>query len=133
LIDPSVAASTGPTAEERDPALGRTRLYRAVIDLLATARAHEPLTIVFDDAQWLDDETARLLSVAVPELIECGVLLVIGFRSDETATADDSLTLLGDLRRDAVVRLRLRTLDLTEVGDVVHHISGSRPQAPVRA
>src|SRR4051794_35493672 len=131
LIDPAVAASTGSSDQGGDTALGRTRLYRAVIDLLAAARAQGPLTIVFDDAQWLDEETVRLLGVAVPELVECGVLFVIGFRSDETTTVDSSLTILGDLRRDAVVRLQLRPLDLVEVGALVRHLTESEPASKV--
>lgn len=130
LIDPAVTSSTGP-AEAGDTALGRTRLYRAVIDLLASARSRLPLTIVFDDAQWLDEETVRLLSVAVPELVECGVLFVFGFRSDETTTAESPLTLLGHLGRDAVVRLQLRTLDVAEVGEVVRGLADGEPQPAV--
>src|SRR4051794_6943104 len=133
LIDPALAESAGSRAEGGDTALGRTRLYRAVIDLLATARSQGPLTIVLDDAQWLDDETVRLLGVAVPELVERGVLFVFGFRSDETTSEEGSLSLLGDLRRDAIVRLQLRTLDLAEVGDVVKGISGHEPEDPVSA
>jgi tetratricopeptide (TPR) repeat protein len=131
LIDPSLAASAGSPTDGGDAALGRTRLYRAVIDVLVAARGRLPLTVVFDDAQWLDDETVRLLGVAVPELVACGVLVVIGFRSDETTTTESSLALLGDLRRDAVVRLQLRTLDVAEVGTVVRNLTDDEPEPAV--
>ena len=131
LIDPSLSTNTGSPTDGGDTALGRTRLYRAVIDLIVAARSRLPLTIVFDDAQWLDDETVRLLAVAVPELVECGVLVVIGFRADETTTTENSLILLGDHRRDAVVRLQLRTLDLAEVGKVVGNLTEDEPEPAV--
>jgi tetratricopeptide (TPR) repeat protein len=129
-IDPSLSPdrlSLGDT----DPVLGRTRLYRAVIDLLAFARDQGPVVVLLDDAHWLDAETAGLLSVAVPELVDRGVLFGFGVRSDEDSHGRDLPALLGATRRDAVVRLRLRTLEVAEVAEVVRRISGAEPDPVV--
>ena len=129
-IDPSLS-SDPLSLGDRDPALSRTRLYRAVIDLLAFAREQGPVAVLIDDAHWLDGETAGLLSVAVPELVDRGVLFCFGVRSDEDSHGRDLPALLGATRRDAVVRLRLRTLEAEEVGEVVRRISGSEPDPVV--
>ena len=132
LIDPALSPDPLTVSGDSDPGLGRTRLYRAVIDLLAFARDQGPIAVLIDDAHWLDVETAGLLSVAVPALVERGVLFCFGVRSDEVAHGRDLPGLLGATRRDAVVRLRLRGLDAQEVGEVVRRISGTAPPPVVR-
>ena len=133
LIDPALPADRLALAGDSDLGVGRTRLYRAVIDLLAAARDECPLAVFIDDAHWLDVETAGLLAVAVPALVERGVLFCFGVRSDEVELGQDLPALLGATRRDAVVRLRLRDLDAEEVGEVVRRISGTAPASVVRA
>jgi DNA-binding SARP family transcriptional activator/tetratricopeptide (TPR) repeat protein len=133
LIDPALPPDRLALASEADLRVGRTRLYRAVIDLLAAARDECPLAVFIDDAHWLDVETAGLLAVAVPALVERGVLFCFGVRSDEVELGQDRTALLGATRRDAVVRLRLRALDTDEVGEVVRRISGTAPAYVVQA
>ncbi|MDX6299089.1 MAG: hypothetical protein QOF53_303 [Nocardioidaceae bacterium] len=124
-LDPALATDGSRPVQDGDPELGRTRLYRAVIDLLTLARQKAMLTVVVDDAQWLDDESSKLLSVAVPELTRRGVLFALGFRSDESTVVADVMGMLGSTPRDDVVRLRLRGLEDSEVAGVIRSISGA--------
>ena len=119
------------TSDGHDAGLSRTRLYRAVIDLVTSARQQRPIVVVIDDAHWLDDASAHLLRVAVPELTEQGVVFVVGFRSQDSLDIHDALAILGELRRDLVVRLELAGLDLAGVEEVVRRINGSEPHPGV--
>ena len=132
LLDPGLfEASPAPASEGHDAGLRRTRLYRAVIDLLTSARQQRPVVVVIDDAHWLDDASAHLLRVAVPELIEQGVVFVVGFRSRDSLVTHDALAILGELRRDLVVHLELAGLDLAGVEEVVRRMNGSAPHPGV--
>ena len=85
LLDPSVA--TSPEGDKQglgaDPVLARTRLYRAVVDLLARAQRARPLALLVDDAHWLDPDTLGLLTLASDELIPQGVVVAVALRADE--------------------------------------------------
>jgi DNA-binding SARP family transcriptional activator len=120
------SASTGPSR----PALDRTGLYRGVIDLLARERAAAPLAVLVDDAQWVDSDTLTLLSLAVDELVQAGVLFAVAFRSDESSTAE-VLGMVGGVRRELVTRLELRTLHPGEVGELMRDLSGAQPHPAV--
>ena len=102
-----------------------------MIDLVTSARQQRPIVVVIDDAHWLDDASAHLLRVAVPELIEQGVVFVVGFRSQDSLVTHDALAILGELRRDLVVRLELAGLDLAGVEEVVRRMNGSEPHPGV--
>ena len=106
-----------------DPALSRMRLFRSVIDAVAAARAARPLAVVMDDVHWADRDTLTLLSLAVDELVDRGVLFAIAVRADEPGT-DTVLGIVDRLRRSAVRRINLSPLGVPEVAAVVRDISG---------
>jgi DNA-binding SARP family transcriptional activator/tetratricopeptide (TPR) repeat protein len=130
-IDPALDTGGPPHGDRGDPGLSRTRLYRAVVDLLTSARRQRPVTVVLDDAQWVDEETAGLLAAAVPELTGRGVVFTLAFRSEDSSGGPDALALVRGLRRDAVLRLELRALGLAEVDEVVRRMNGSEPKPGV--
>lgn len=136
MIDPALFAASdragdGP-AGSADPALGRTRLYRAAIDLLASARRAGPLTVVIDDVQALDEETSRLLTVAMPELTACGVLFVLGLRTDEGEQQGPGVEqFMERVPRDALVRMRLANLTSDEVAETIETLTHSTPDPAV--
>jgi len=107
-----------------DPALSRMRLFRSVIDAIAAARAARPLAVVMDDVHWADGDTLTLLTLAVDELVDRGVLFAIAVRADEPSS-DTVLRLLDRLRRSAVRRVNLPPLGAPEVAALVRDISGS--------
>ena len=115
-----------------DPALGRMRLFRSVIDAVAAARAARPLAVVMDDVHWADRDTLTLLSLAVDELVDRGVLFAIAVRTDEPGT-DTVLGMVDRLRRSAVRRVNLSPLGVPEVAAVVRDISGSEAGSEVIA
>jgi len=135
-IDPALFATPNRSADGppsgADPGLGRTRLYRAAIDLLVAARRAGPLTVVIDDVQALDEETSGLLAVAMPELTARGVLFVLGFRTDEGEQGGPSPDrFMQRVPRDAVVRIRLANLTGDEVAEAIETLTQRAPDPAV--
>src|SRR5215212_3987636 len=125
VLQADVSLAPAPDAVPAgDLALSRMRLFRGVIDAIAAARAARPLAVVMDDVHWADKDTLTLLSLAVEELVDCGVLFAIAVRADEPGT-DTVLSLLDRLRRVAVRRVSLLPLGAPEVAALVRAISGS--------
>jgi DNA-binding SARP family transcriptional activator len=121
LLDPSVG--TGPDSDRRgagaDPALARTRLYRAVVDLLGTAHRTRPLALLVDDAHWLDPDTLGLLALASDELVPQGVLVAVALRADETPEVSIEIDAVASRRRADAVRLPLTALTTADVEELI--------------
>jgi DNA-binding SARP family transcriptional activator/tetratricopeptide (TPR) repeat protein len=121
LLDPSVATSpqSEGIAPEPDPALARTRLYRAVVDLLGRAHRARPLTLLVDDAHWLDPDTLGLLALAADELVPQGVVVAVALRADEVPEVSDEIDAVAARHRADTVRLPLTGLTAADVEELV--------------
>lgn len=131
VIDPALFPSPEGLPDGGDPVLSRTRLYRAAIDLFMSARRLGPVTVAIDDVQNLDDSTAGLLAVAIPELIGHGVLFILGLRTDDSASDEKARRLLERVPRDALVRVRLANLNSDEVAETIAALTRSEPDPAV--
>ncbi len=120
-FDPSLA---------RDPATSRRRLFRAVIDALRELRQVQPVAVIVDDLHWADKETIALLSLAVDELVEEGVVFAVAIRSSEPG-ADNAQDMVQRIRREWVWRLALEPLGGAEIAALVEGITGAPPTADV--
>ena len=122
LLDPVVATtSTGGVAPlGADPVLARTRLYRAVVDLLARAHESQPLALIVDDAHWLDPDTLGLLSLAADELVPRGVVVVVALRSDEAPEVLAEIDSVAARLRTETVRLVLAGLRQDDIEELLH-------------
>jgi class 3 adenylate cyclase/tetratricopeptide (TPR) repeat protein len=65
-----------------DPQLRRSRTFEAVVRLLLTEAAREPLMLIVEDLHWLDDESQALLDLLVQSMAEARLLLLVNFRSE---------------------------------------------------
>src|SRR4051794_4560576 len=123
LLDPSLATTPGSagSASEPDPVLARTRLYRAVVDLLGQAHGARPLALLVDDAQWLDPDTLGLLALAADELLPQGVVVAVALRADEAPEVSDGIDAVVARHRADTVRLPLTGLTAADVEELVRH------------
>ena len=121
LLDPSVVrgGESEGFATEIDPVLARTRLYRAVVDLLAQAHRARPLALVVDDAHWLDPDTLGLLALAADELLPRGVVVAVALRADEAPAVSDEIDAVAARHHARTMRLSLTGLTTADVEELI--------------
>jgi DNA-binding CsgD family transcriptional regulator len=95
--------------EEPDGQFDRLSLYVAVSAAIRVLAADRPLLLAVDDAQWLDQPTARTLAFVVRRLADTAARVAVVRRSGE------AVEWLGELTR-AVPDDRLDTLSLAPIG-----------------
>ncbi|MGY1714603.1 BTAD domain-containing putative transcriptional regulator [Geodermatophilus sp. SYSU D01106] len=99
-----------------DPLGSRFRLHRAVAGWLARVASRAPLVVTVDDLHRADRETTALLLDLLPALAGSPVLVVAGYRPEESAGLAD---VLAALARRSPTRLALRGLDAAAVDELV--------------
>jgi DNA-binding SARP family transcriptional activator len=121
LLDPSVAttAQRGGIGSEADPRLARTRLYRAVVDLLGHAHLARPLALLVDDAHWLDPDTLGLLALAADELVPQGVVVAVALRADEVPGVSEELDAVAARHHARTMRLPLTGLTTADAEELI--------------
>ncbi|MCA3194546.1 AAA family ATPase [Cupriavidus sp.] len=113
------------------------RLHLALHSLLtALAHAAQPLTLCFDDIQWLDTETATLLHQLLTDPATTSLLVVCAYRSHEVDDGHTVTRCVAALRTDgaSVAHIELGCLDETNlhrlVAEALHcDIEASAPLA----
>ena len=91
----------------------RTRLFAAVMALLATAAAKSPLVLMIDDLQWIDEASSALLHYIVRASNKPWCFLFVGAaRADEIDDNPWCKRVVGALAQDgAVRRIKLAPLE----------------------
>ncbi len=89
-LTPNLAARVGslPLIEALDPETNRRLLFEAVVDLMRTAAAEQPVLFVIDDIQWADRNTLLLLH-RLASVRDAGPLMLLAtYRSTEADLPD---------------------------------------------
>jgi DNA-binding SARP family transcriptional activator len=133
LLDPSVGVDAAVSRAPTDPVLARTRLYRAVVDLLVACHHAQRLVVVVDDAHWLDEDTLGLLALVADELLPLGVLLAVALRDDDSPDVTARINGLCSRHRARTRRLPLVGLDRGAVAGIVLRAGGSTDPAVTEA
>jgi DNA-binding SARP family transcriptional activator len=103
-----------------DPDARRLRFFDAVAALLGEAGARSPLVVVFDDLHWADRPTLQLIRHLVRSPQPRRALLLGTYRDAEIEPGHPLNELIGDLRREGMLRHReLAGLNEHEVGQLV--------------
>jgi DNA-binding SARP family transcriptional activator len=76
------------------------RLFEATARLLGRAASRRPLVLVFEDLQWADDMTVRLIAFLGRRLERSALLLIGTAREEDLAGASVLRTALAELARD---------------------------------
>ena len=126
LLD-QLGTPLGPTpASDDTPAVARAELFARVSETVRQAARARPWLIVLDDLQWADPGTVRLVAHVEPVLRSVATLLVVTVRETDSAP----VSLLSPVLRNAL-RIRLDGLSLDELADLVHGLTGARPDHDV--
>lgn len=71
-----------------EPVHDRLRLFEAVTAVLEGAAAREPLLVVIEDAQWIDESSSHLIRFLHTSLGAAAVTLLVTFRAKELSLRD---------------------------------------------
>jgi DNA-binding SARP family transcriptional activator len=118
-----------PTPRVDDPDARRLRFFDAVGALLAEASADAPLVLVFDDLHWADRPTLQLVRHLVRAPRPRRVLFLGTYRDAELEPAHPLYELMGDVRREGMLRRReVEGLAEEEVAELVEALCAARPE-----
>ncbi len=90
-------------------------IFTALIDDLRDAA---PAVLVVEDAHWADEATLDLVKFLGRRVTRLAVMLVVTYRDDEVGPDHPLRSVLGDLPRASVVRLRLPPLSQGAVAEL---------------
>ena len=114
-----------PASKATDADTERFLLFAAVVGLLATASAHQPIVVVLDDLQWADTGSLLLLRHLTAANQPMRVL-VLGTYRDSGISGSHPLTdtLAALHRQNGVSRINMTGLDDTEVVALLEAMAG---------
>ena len=79
LLD--VAESDGPLVG-MDPAIRKRRTLDAIKRILLRESLNKPLILIFEDLQWIDEETQTFLNLLVDSIANARILLLVNYRPE---------------------------------------------------
>ena len=98
-------------------------LYDAVVELLRSLAGERPLVILFDDLQWADDESLRLLFYVVRHAPDAPILFVGAARTEDMNRRAVLQDILNDLERDDMLtRIALKPFSREETAEFTENL-----------
>ncbi len=114
-----------PSSKATDSDSERFLLFAAVVGLLATASADQPVVLVLDDLQWADQASLLLLRHLGAAEQAMRVLILGTYRDDELSHAHPLLEAIATLHRQrGISRIELPGLDDTGVVTLMEATAG---------
>ena len=111
-------------------ALGKTRLFSALLGSFANLSEASPVVLVLEDLHWADSASAELLDFLARNLHQTSVLLIGTYRSDELGGRHPLRGPLIELGRHMhVVEIRLQGLDVRDTATLLTAILGEQPES----
>jgi class 3 adenylate cyclase/tetratricopeptide (TPR) repeat protein len=107
--------SDDPVAQ-MDVQVKKRRTLEAVSRILLRESRNQPLTLIFEDLHWIDEETQELLNVLADSLGSSRILLLVNYRSEYTSHWN-SKSYYTELRLDPLARESAEALLKSLLGD----------------
>ena len=107
----------------------RFRLFDAACRFLVRRAERQPTVVVIEDVQWADESTLLLIEHLTPLLAGSRLLLTATCREVHVDRHHRLSATLAELTRASVATVRLRGLDVAEVGELIRRISGAESPA----
>ena len=104
-------------ASRQDPSLMKEKIREAVLDLLSAMAKQHPVLLTFDDVQWGDAASMRLLDTALRELSSLPFVVVLG-------TRPEVFTLFPRLSPERTQEIRLGELPRKAGEKLIRHALG---------
>ena len=114
------------------PREARRHLFNSFCDFTARVSGAQPTLFIIEDLHWADDSTLSLLDHLVKRLSKLPLLIVGTFRETEVDLSPGFAQTLEELLRGRLAnRIRLQTLPLNDVAEMLTRLSGMPPPAKV--
>lgn len=112
-----------------DESLVETRRWTAIQQHIRNACPHAPITLIVDDAQWLDSQTAQFIEFWARSTHPDGVELVIVGRDDSAENADWA-AMSNRLQRSGLALIAVEQFSHIQLVDLIglHHPSSTSRQ-----
>jgi class 3 adenylate cyclase/tetratricopeptide (TPR) repeat protein len=122
---PELAERLGsaPPLPSLDPDQERIRFYEGIVQLFVNISKEFPLIVLFDDLQWADAASLRLLQYAAPRIPRARILLLVAYREPEPGRDDALREVVEDHRRQNYgPTLALKRFGADEVARIVKRL-----------
>jgi class 3 adenylate cyclase len=118
-----------PPAPPLEPEQARFRFFQGITLFFENLSKEAPLLLFFDELQWADAASLRLLQQAAPKLSGSRVLVMAAYAESEVGSGGPFQEVLHALHRDHLLtRVRLSRLDkATTEAMIVGLLGGERP------
>jgi predicted ATPase/DNA-binding SARP family transcriptional activator/class 3 adenylate cyclase len=124
-------AGSGVAIASRDAETDRWLAFEAVVSVLATVSADEPIMLILDDLQWADRATLLLLRHIAAASQPLRLLTVGTYRDSELSSAHPLLDTLASLRREVgVERIALSGLSDLDLVTLLESAAGHTMDDP---
>ncbi len=90
----------------------RRRVASALCTFLSNLAAERPLVLTIDDVQWIDADSADILTHLLRNRRAGAIVVALGFRPEETATNDAAQRVLGETEEGPFRRERIDVVPL---------------------
>ncbi|HYD49384.1 MAG TPA: AAA family ATPase [Terriglobales bacterium] len=111
-------------SESRSERPARTALEDDLVALLSAIASRQPLVVIFDDLQWADSDSLRLLQLALRQLRSIPLLAVATCRAHEPSASRLLDDIVYELERDGRAhRIDLERLHADDLAAVVRGLS----------
>ncbi len=112
-----------PTPEEKTPEKlsdERERMFDAFISFIKKSTKRSPIISVIDNAQWIDEGSAKLLVRGIPRLENTKILFIISYRPEDLRKGSAVEELISQLKlMETVNTVKLQRLEYEDVFELI--------------
>jgi DNA-binding CsgD family transcriptional regulator/tetratricopeptide (TPR) repeat protein len=121
-LGPFLDVAEAIAGELNELVLAGGRPHEVATALMKELRANAPAIVILEDLQWADEATLDVLRLLGRRMEDVPALVVITYRDDELDRGHPLRLLLGELRGDATVRIKLAPLSALAVTELAGSI-----------
>ena len=114
-----IVDGSDPQLDQMDPGVRRDRTVDAIIHILATESARQPVVLIFEDLHWIDTQTRVLLGRLVERIASERILVLATYRPEYERDWPAA---------DHVTEIRLDPLDMDSSETLVSALLGKDPE-----